>query len=86
MYYVPFRCLYSRNIANLMMAGRCFSCSHVGLGGPRVMRTLGQMGVATGYAAALCKKHSATPREVGKKHIKELLALTGYAQNGKGGT
>ena len=78
-YYVPFRCLYSCNVANLMMAGRCFSCSHVGLGGPRNMRTLGQMGVATGYAAALCKKHSATPREVGRKYLKELLALTGYA-------
>ena len=78
-YYIPFRSLYSRNIANLMMAGRCFSCSHVGLGGPRNMRTLGQMGVATGYAAALCKKHSATPREVGRKYLKELLALTGYA-------
>ena len=78
-YTIPFRCLYSRNIANLMMAGRCFSCSHVGLGGPRNMRTLGQMGVATGYATALCKKHSATPREVGKKHVKELCKLTGYA-------
>ena len=78
-YYVPFRCLYSRNIANLMMAGRCFSCSHVGLGGPRNMLTLGQMGVATGYAAALCKKHSATPRQVGRKHINELRGLMGYA-------
>ena len=78
-YYVPFRCLYSRNIANLMMAGRCFSCSHVGLGGPRNMRTLGQMGVATGLAAALCKKHSATPRVVCQKHIKQLRGLIGYA-------
>jgi len=78
-YYIPFRCLYSRNIANLMMAGRCSSCSHVGLGRPRNMRTLGQMGVATRCAAALCKKHSATPREVGKKHVKELCKLTGCA-------
>ena len=78
-YTIPFRCLYSRNIANLMMAGRCFSCSHVGLGGPRNMRTLGQMGVATGYAAALCKKHATTPRGVGRKYLKELLTLTGYA-------
>lgn len=38
-YYIPFRSLYSRNIANLMMAGRCFSCSHIGLAGPRVMKT-----------------------------------------------
>jgi hypothetical protein len=78
LYYIPFRSLYSRNIANLMMAGRCFSCSHIGLAGPRVMKTCGQMGIATGYAAALCKKHGATPREVGQRHINELRQLIGY--------
>lgn len=78
LYYLPFRCLYSKDISNLMMAGRCFSCSHIGLSGPRVMLTCGQMGLATGYAAALCKKHSATPREVGKKHVTELRKLIGY--------
>ncbi len=81
LYYVPFRCLYSRDIENLMMAGRCFSCSHIGLGGPRVMKTCGQMGVATGYAAALCKQHTATPREVGQKHIGELRQLIGYGDS-----
>jgi len=78
-YYLPFRTLYSKNIPNLMMAGRCFSCSHIGLGGPRVMLTCAQMGVAVGYASALCKKHGELPREVGKKHIKELRGLIGYA-------
>lgn len=74
-YYIPFRSLYSRNIKNLMMAGRCFSCSHIGLGGPRVMNTTGQMGVATGYAASLCKKYSTNPRGIYKNHIKELQQL-----------
>lgn len=78
LYYIPFRSLYSRNLGNLMMAGRCFSCSHIGLCGPRVMKTCGQMGIATGYAAALCKKHAATPREVGQRHIAELRRLIGY--------
>jgi hypothetical protein len=77
-YYIPFRSLYARDITNLMMAGRCFSCTHIGLSGPRVMNTCGQMGIATGYAAALCKKHAATPREVGASHITELRALIGY--------
>ncbi len=74
-YYIPFRSLYSKNIENLMMAGRCFSCSHAGLGGPRVMNTCGQMGAATGYAAALIKKHKTTPRGVYQKHLEELLQL-----------
>jgi hypothetical protein len=79
-YYVPFSSLYSKNIKNLMMAGRCFSCTHVGLGGPRVQKTTGQMGIATGYAAALCKKHGKLPREVGKDHIAELRGMIGYAE------
>jgi len=71
-YYIPYRTLYSKNIENLFMAGRCFSCSHIGLGGPRVMHTTGQMGVVVGFAASLCKKHDANPREIYKHHIKEL--------------
>ena len=74
-YNIPFRSLYSKNIRNLMMAGRCFSCSHIGLGGPRVMNTTGQMGVATGYAASLCKKYSTSPRGIYMNHIKELKQL-----------
>ena len=74
-YYLPFRTLYSRNVTNLMMAGRNFSCSHIGLGGPRVMKTCGQMGIATGFAAALCKKHKVDPRGVCKNHIDELKAM-----------
>jgi len=75
LYYIPYRCLYSRNIANLFLAGRCFSCSHVGLGGPRVMNTCGQMGVATGYAASICNEHGIDPRGVYEDHLEELLLL-----------
>ncbi|MCJ7447861.1 MAG: FAD-dependent oxidoreductase [Bacteroidales bacterium] len=76
-YYIPYRSLYSKNIRNLLMAGRCFSCSHVGLGGPRVMNTTGQMGVAVGYAASLCKKYNTSPRGIYEHHIGELLELIG---------
>ena len=57
------------------MAGRCFSCSHIGLGGPRVMRTTGQMGAAVGYAASICKKYNTNPREVYLKHLDELMKM-----------
>lgn len=79
-YYIPFRSLYSKNVNNLMMAGRCFSCSHIGLGGPRVMNTCAQMGVATGYAAALCKEFTLTPREIGKQKLPELQSLCGFTE------
>jgi hypothetical protein len=74
-YYLPYRSLYSRNISNLLMAGRCFSCSHIGLGGPRVMRTTGQMGAAAGYAASLCSVYQCPPREIYEKHLEEYMEL-----------
>mgnify|MGYP000382864361 CR=1 FL=1 len=75
MYYIPYRSLYSKNISNLFMAGRNFSTSHVGLGGPRVMRTTGQMGAAVGLAAALCKKYEVNPRGIYEGYLTEYLSL-----------
>jgi hypothetical protein len=74
-YYIPYRSLYSKDITNLFMAGRCFSCTHIGLGGPRVMRTTGQMGAAVGYAASLCNHYRCSPREIYKKHLEEYMEL-----------
>ena len=74
-YYIPYRSLYSKNIKNLFMAGRDFSTSHVGLGGPRVMRTTGQMGAAVGLAASLCKKYDVNPREIYTGYLNEYLNL-----------
>jgi hypothetical protein len=68
-YKIPYRCLYSKDIDNLFMAGRCFSATHVGLGSPRVMHTTTQMGVVVGYAAAVCKENSCSPRDVYKYHL-----------------
>ncbi len=75
LYDIPYRSLYSKNISNLFMAGRNFSCSHIGLGGPRVMRTTGQMGAAVGLAASVCKKYNVNPRDVYKSHLSEYLEL-----------
>jgi len=74
-YQIPYRSLYSKNIGNLFMAGRCFSCSHIGLGGPRVMRTTGQMGAAVGYAASICLARECSPRELYENHLTEYLEL-----------
>jgi hypothetical protein len=71
-YKIPYRCLYSKDIDNLFMAGRCFSTTHVGLGSPRVMHTTTQMGVVVGYAAAVCKENSCTPRDVYKFHLETM--------------
>ena len=72
-YFVPYRVLYSRNIANLFMAGRNVSVSHDALGTVRVMRTGGMMGEVVGYAAKFCCKFDIQPREVYTEHLEEFI-------------
>ena len=74
-FWIPYRALYSRNISNLFMAGRCISVKHEALGAVRVMRTGGCMGEVVGMAASLCVKHDAPPRTVYEKHLAELQDL-----------
>ncbi len=81
---MPYRCLYSRNVDNLFMAGRNISVTHVALGTIRVMRTTGMMGEVVGMAASLCKKHATTPRGVYQRHLPELKSLMQAGVNKKG--
>lgn len=74
-YTIPFRSLYSKNIENLLTAGRDISVSHVALGSMRVMATCGLCGQAAGTAASLLKKYNCTPRELAAKHVVELRSL-----------
>lgn len=74
-YPIPYRCLYSKNIENLFMAGRNISVTHVALGTVRVMRTGGMMGEVIGMAASLCKKYTCSPRDVYAAHLDELKGL-----------
>lgn len=83
-YAVPYRCLYSRNIGNLFMAGRDISVTHVALGTVRVMRTTGMMGEVVGMAASLCTRYATSPRGVYQSHLEELKALMKEGVNKKG--
>lgn len=83
-YAVPYRCLYSRNVDNLFMAGRNISVTHVALGTVRVMRTTGMMGEVVGMAASLCKKYGVTPREIYRSHLEDLKSLMKEGVNKKG--
>ena len=71
-YGVPFRCLYSRNVENLMMAGKHLSVSHIAGSSTKTMLNGGQHGIATGAAAFLCNKYGTTPRGVCHRHVAEL--------------
>jgi len=80
-YQIPMRSLYTKDVDNLMLAGRNISASHIALGSTRVMATCGAMGQAVGTAAKLCIELGLTPREVTKQHMEVLQReLTGDDQ------
>ncbi|MBM4155421.1 MAG: FAD-dependent oxidoreductase [Lentisphaerae bacterium] len=63
-YPIPYRCLYSRDIGNLFLAGRIISVSHVAFGSTRVMATGAHTAQAVGMAAALCRANGWRPRDL----------------------
>ena len=84
-YWAPFRCLYSRNVSNLFMAGRDISVTHEALGPVRVMQTCGMMGEIVGMAASLCKRFDCAPREVYARHLEALKRLMNQGAGRKAG-
>jgi hypothetical protein len=76
-YTIPFRCLYSSNIANLMMAGKHISVTHVAGSNTKFMGNGGQHGIATAAAAFLCNKYTTRPRGIYQAHLEELQRITG---------
>jgi hypothetical protein len=71
-YGIPYRCLYSKNIENLLCAGRNISCTHAAMSSTRVMATCALCGQAVGTAASLAVSHQTSPRGVGQDHLREL--------------
>lgn len=71
-YGISYRALYSRNVENLMFAGRNASCTHAAMSSTRVMGTACSMGEAVGNAAAIAIRERITPRETGQKYMTEL--------------
>jgi len=71
-YHIPFGSLYSKNVSNLLFAGRNISATHVAFGTTRVMATCAVMGEAAGVGAALSVRKGITPRELRERHLAEL--------------
>ena len=72
-YQIPWRTMYSRNISNLMLAGRIISASHVAFASTRVMATCAHSAQAVGMAAAICHRDGLLPRDlVASARMEEL--------------
>lgn len=71
-YGIPYRSLFSRNVSNLMCAGRNISVTHAALSSCRVMGTCAVIGQAAGTAAALCIAKKLRPASLFPDHVAEL--------------
>ena len=63
-YQIPYRCLFSKNIDNLFLAGRIISASHLAFGSTRVMMTCAHTAQAVGMAAAIGIKNDWKPADL----------------------
>lgn len=70
---VPYGCLVSKNIPNLLVAGRCASIGSNIYGLTRVMGTCMGMGEAAGTAAALAIRQGIDPKDVSIPELRETL-------------
>lgn len=72
---IPLRCLYSKDVSNLWMAGKDISATHVAMSSVRVENTTAMMGTVVGRAVAFALKLDATPREIASTHFAGLAAI-----------
>lgn len=69
---IPYRSMYSRNIGNLMFAGRNISVTHAAMSASRVMATCALIGQAVGTAAYIAVTKGITPRGVYEQELTTL--------------
>lgn len=72
-YQIPYRILVPKTVDNLLVAGRCASCTHEALGSLRVMPQCGVMGQAAGVASVLSLRDGVTPRSINVRSLQAEL-------------
>lgn len=72
-YGIPYGCLVSAEIENLMFAGRCASMDGDALASARVMPQCMSMGQAAGIAAAMCVESGRAPAQADVRKLREVL-------------
>jgi len=76
-YGIPYRILVPQGAENLLVAGRCASCTHIALGSLRVMAPCLAMGEAAGTAAALSLQAQLSPRQLPVNLLRQKLQQQG---------
>ncbi|MBD3339565.1 MAG: FAD-dependent oxidoreductase [Candidatus Lokiarchaeota archaeon] len=74
---IPYRSLIPKEIDNLLVAGRCISCTHVAQSALRKVPICLATGEAAGTAAALSIKMNTLPRKLAVEDLQEKLRKQG---------
>lgn len=74
---VPYRSLYTKEISNLLAAGRCISADEDAFASIRVQAPVMAVGQAAGTAAALCAKAGVLVSELPFGELKAALLAQG---------
>ena len=72
---IPYGCLVSKDIDNLMMAGRDISVDPIAFGATRIMNVCMAVGQATGDAASMAIDKNVLPRNVDVTELREKLVM-----------
>lgn len=73
LYTIPLRALRSRNVQNLLCAGRNISATHIAFASTRVMATCSVMGQAIGTAAAVAADEGTTLEDINITRVQQTL-------------
>lgn len=76
-YQIPYRCMVTRDVDNLLVAGRCISVTHRALGSTRVMPQCAALGEAAGNAAAMSARQNTSPRNLDITTLQTKLKQAG---------
>lgn len=76
-YTIPYRCLVSKDIDNLLTAGRCICATHEAQSSFRIMPTCASIGEAAGVAASMCKEYNLEPKDIDIQSLREKLRKNG---------
>jgi len=71
--YIPYRCLVSGEIDNVIVAGRCISADRRSFASIRVQATAMALGQAAGTAAAICSRTGCPVSSVDVQELRTLL-------------
>jgi hypothetical protein len=74
---MPYRCLYNRQVSNLITAGRIVSADGEGWEIARVIPVCALTGQAAGTAAAICRKNGVDFEALDVSMLQEVLKSQG---------